>query len=1330
MNATPRPTNCTPHRRGADVADVARGRSTPGRFGWHSACSAIAPAVLAAVLAGPAAAQQPAVIIAPAQPIGGSVVISAEMLEAMSEAEAAMDAGQAAMPGAGGPDMAGPGGASGLAPEEVAPLTALYNALEPDEQAAMVAEYDAVGIDLLADLGLKELDEAEEAGAMPLLPLVQQRDFKRTPASVLAARSALGLGRPERPAVDADSAALAEWLHTQVMAGEWGELAWFLEARGGGDAEAIYAHILQSTNQGDPLLLPEEVLALSDAAPISPADWQLDVLAQLLKTAGKTSINGPMLARLQAGTRHFGPEGDERRARTADLLITADLPIEAYAYLPPLDPAREAGDASVLLGHAEYHLGQSRAGRGADAEQDARRAFNLFGEVALLDAAEDDERVAGLTSAMKMLPDMPESIATPWLDAVFQRPALAPAALEAIALDALTLADRKLDEQQRARTILIMKSSVDTLLSNPDVDRRALRIPLRMLTTALVTEAEELVAYRPDPRRGDMMVREKAILMRATPGVEWLDTVESSLAVRAWRAFIGLAAVSDETDLALERLELAVARHPNQAAALADEFLVRWTGRLRPGADSDRNAAMASAFFMFGGNTSVPDAPLTRGRQARNLGRLDRVLDIVRGIGVDPRGLSNVVGAFRACHSRAEAFTGPDIERVLGPIDALPAPTAASLADAMRGGLGGDWRNRQTQQRFGLRRNATEIGEIVAEGYEVAMQLIDRAIEESPEDWGYSVTRAALAFDRLEHRRAQQGEDFDEYETLRRQSFDAFRDAADRYTVAVADGGLPPSIDVHLAWFNAAVGATQLNQLNRDNILYEGSERDTQIDSIRAALITMPPALAEEHIGLFTQRMVDGLAQVNPEVKPRLVRHAMRVVGNHPLGAPLRRIQAVHDDLISNEIALRMTLDGPDRVGDGRPFGAVLAIRYTNAVDRETDGFSKYLRNQVWSYFGNQGRTVNYRDRLEESIQRSLEENFDVESVAFFDPLFPSREVRERGESGWQEKPMAYIVLSARDASIERIPPVQMDLDFLDSTGPVILAVESNAPIIDAADAPANRPVRELMVRQTLDTRAMNDADSGRAITLEIRATGRGIVPELDELLVGVQDAMPGYVIPDDGIETYAVNLLSTADAVEDPFGFMGGGDEPEEDAIMGPDEDGVFRTALERSWMIRFVPGEGSTGDTFRLPALAEGIDGTLESRTFDDLDVVTVSGRNVALDGVGVSPLLVVGLMIGGLAIVAGVLMAIRRGGRAASADTAGTLLPSRATPLAAIAALQRIDREHGERIGETRRGELASEIRDLERRYFGPEAQGSDTVDAETTGTVERWAAAVRA
>ena len=190
-------------------------------------------------------------------------------------------------------------------------------------------------------------DDPAAVRQQPLLPKVSRKKFARTPQTVLAARTKLGLEDQDRPDDAATAAQLADWLHLNTMAGEWEALAWFLAERAGDEAPAIYSHIIQSTNQGDPMLLPEEVLALANAAPGEPTNWQIDVLGQLLVAPRSDPpwSDAREHSRGHATLRWSGcgePPTDRgcspcRHAR------------EAYDYLPDLDRAREEGDGRAIL---------------------------------------------------------------------------------------------------------------------------------------------------------------------------------------------------------------------------------------------------------------------------------------------------------------------------------------------------------------------------------------------------------------------------------------------------------------------------------------------------------------------------------------------------------------------------------------------------------------------------------------------------------------------------------------------------------------------------------------------------------------------------------------------------------------------------------------------------------------------------------------------------------------------------------------------------------------------------------------------------------------------
>jgi hypothetical protein len=359
---------------------------------------------------------------------------------------------------------------------------------------------------------------------------------------------------------------------------------------------------------------------------------------------------------------------------------------------------------------------------------------------------------------------------------------------------------------------------------------------------------------------------------------------------------------------------------------------------------------------------------------------------------------------------------------------------------------------------------------------------------------------------------------------------------------------------------------------------------------------------------------------------------------------------------------------------------------------------------------------MNYRDRLERSIRSALSENFEIEGIGFFDSMHPSREVAENGESGWQEKPLAYIVLKATDPSIERLPPMRMDLDFIDQTGPVILAIESNAPPIDAANASDARPVEDLAIEQVLDTR-----NAGEEILLEIRVTGRGVLGNLDDLLTGVETPLPGYVIDEVGIETHPMNML---DAAEDDDTFFFNRDEDLKE-YAGVDEDGVYRQSTERSWAIRYVPDvtAATLGDSFTLPTLVASVDGTVESRAFSDMDLIAVEGTTHPVAG-GIRTwtwfLILIIAFVGVVALIAILRSNTRREDE--GEDEFTRLLPSRSTPLGVVSALERIDREYGERLLPGRRVELKSAIGSIEERFFGPQAESPN---GELEQIVRDWA-----
>ena len=89
------------------------------------------------------------------------------------------------------------------------------------------------------------------------------------------------------------------------------------------------------------------------------------------------------------------------------------------------------------------------------------------------------------------------------------------------------------------------------------------------------------------------------------------------------------------------------------------------------------------------------------------------------------------------------------------------------------------------------------------------------------------------------------------------------------------------------------------------------------------------PLIVLGYVLWFIDRSLGG---VPPERKPTIIKSAVKIVGDHPAGAPLRGLDDLYRDLLKDEIRLRIAVDGSGSVSAGQVFAAVLTLRYTNVT--------------------------------------------------------------------------------------------------------------------------------------------------------------------------------------------------------------------------------------------------------------------------------------------------------------------------------------------------------------------------------------------------------------
>ena len=494
---------------------------------------------------------------------------------------------------------------------------------------------------------------------------------------------------------------------------------------------------------------------------------------------------------------------------------------------------------------------------------------------------------------------------------------------------------------------------------------------------------------------------------------------------------------------------------------------------------------------------------------------------------------------------------------------------------------------------------------------------------------------------------------------------------------------------VYEQWFAAALGAVDLGMIT------EEKQPDwTQPPLIRAAILALPGDLAEKHLGKFANNLFIKMSGAKPHVKFNYLKAGFQIVGDHKQAAEAKKVFDYYRDLVT-EIKLDAVPDmasGSSRVGHGRAFGLFVNIRHTRDIERESGGFGRYLQNQnSMAYSYNYGRpTADYRDRFESAARSALKEHFEVISVTFQDEKVHSRAT---DEFGWRFTPYAYILLKPRGPQVDKIPPLRLDLDFLDTSGYVVMPVESPAVPIDARDSTGDpRPIEKLTVTQTLDER---QADKG-VLILEVKATGVGLIPELNDLCTV---APPGFEVAKSEDQGLAVKKF-------------------EEDA----DKNGIVS---ERTWelTLKAQAGQAELPKTFQFASVKTPAKEVIYQR-YNDADLATV-GHEVSLEKTYGTPrsrrgwLLAAGVAILVISVAVAILVARRRKTPATKEG-----LPERLDSFIAAALL----REVGERPDLTplSRAELDQDLAAIEHYHFSGEANGQPPPDLQKL--VEKWTNAV--
>jgi thiol-disulfide isomerase/thioredoxin len=1038
------------------------------------------------------------------------------------------------------------------------------------------------------------------------------------------------------------------------------------------------------------LFLSDDFYALVNTAPADLEAVHLPHLATLMKVALGTGGKKDFLVRLEKGLKGLGGTTPGGRKLAAQLLSTVGWMTDAGPYLPLQRTDWDQADTFTLVLTLEYF---TQTGLEQRDERQFKKAAELCAfmmQTSRFGASERGLFRQATDRFVKLLPALEADDAEQLIRENFLTQ-------PAILVDLILALGESGQQAQRGTDLNLRGQSLATqnvLLRVLAGRKSALPEAVNVLVMNWLGEAESTYRsglqltpnsdeydspfiYRPPSyysRRRDARVLGPDLILSRAPSPTLIRRLNQGLAQRVKLTLLKVNFINPKDPVTVETLAGYVKEYPGQEKELCQDYLAAWVRKHSvPAEDPNIVRMRAMGYIISRPQQATGGIPLTRLRQNLNVTEFKNLLASLRPLSPDPIEPSAIVQGFMAIHSGAEVYRQEDIETIFGPPEKMNRAELMQLVTGMRTKLREQWQDAKTQQDAGTNRTEQETKDEVSRGYRTALALVRRGLRPEDADWKQFIVRGQLFFDAAEYEFARQIKLAD-YVNLRDEAFGSYRKAAEIYAAKLPE--MPRgqwTMEPYQMWFFVMLGASDLSQLTR-----AAARSDPGLKQIGDAMRALPGEAAEGHLQKFGQMLADLLSQVPANMKQRFLSAGLQVVGEgHPSAKAALDSLNNYKELL-DEAQLRVVVDGPTRVGHGQPFGLILSLEHTRQLARESGGFSKYIQSpasqqRMAMYVAPNPQRSNYRDDFAKNIHAALDETFEISSITFHDANVRSIDLPREG---WQETPLAYVLLRAKEAAVDRLPSIQLDMDFSDVSGQVVLPVRSQVQPLDAKEAEvAPRPCEDLALTFTMDEREWRE---GRVV-IEVTSKGRGVIPSHLQMF---DYAQPGFDVE------VTDNGLSITEFVS----------------------DGKTRQAhSDRNWQITYKRKKDVRGDAvLHFPALKPGIKtAAVEYKHYQDADLVALDTKQAAA-GVPLKSRASSALRNAALALIVVVLgvaayLLRRAKGRQAQAAVAPFALPTPITPFSAVAFLRRVQREAGARLDESARRALATQIEEIEAAFF---------------------------
>ncbi|MGY8644227.1 MAG: hypothetical protein ACKVJU_24425 [Verrucomicrobiales bacterium] len=866
-------------------------------------------------------------------------------------------------------------------------------------------------------------------------------------------------------------------------------------------AVKIYDKMLGDlTSNRKPVIQLEDVMGIADAAPAAFTSDNVRRLGQLLGIAVPVSESYWLVDRLQKGTDKLGGKDPEKRLLAARILIAGGFKDLARSYLPPNEKIAEIADEKVRK-DLQTFVG-TQEDREIIQRTEVQRIWDDNIQV-LIDGeasnARSSDRFKAMSAISKVINQVPQNTLAPiFKDLVKSNPDVAIKLL--VALQRRIQNDQNGDVDIRTSNIDLQAAVANQLCDLVAPGEQPWAQVIEMMADFWAGEAENTFKQKAvsNPQR---FVLPEDMLAHAPTG-KWAESISDAARDRIDVAVSRLILTGAQFDQAAERIVEIGKRSPRAGAALAEDFLGIWATKHNPEIPDTLRRK-----FNLPEGTRIPVTPIM---MEKNITSLARMMELFRNAGIAPSDYSKVVDAFDLAYSSAETYRTSHIEKVFGPMATMDEPLFFLILSQMSGNLGERWRTMDVQKSGMTQRDETETLEMVREGYGTALKLIDEWAASHDDnsraltlagtllvDWGDFEYFQELVTSDTQIRLAG----YKEKNLLAQDYFNRGAEAYGREVTKLAAGDY--RVDAYLEWFNGLLGIGSNGQINLSKAMNRAA-----LNRIRKQMETLPGKASSAHINLFArivnERLSDEAEPLHEDLKYRYLASALVITKDNPFTLGATKKVDYLDQLLS-EVRLQTRVDGPNTVGRDQDFGIIVSIVHTEAMGRAAN-FGQYLSNEE-----DAGRTKSTkqsplvremltaqgpRDQLELNITESLSPFFDIQTITF---ATPDTKPRLTEEAGWEETILAYLHVRAIDASVDKIPPVKLDLKFVDLSGPVTIPAESAETIIKVAtESVEARPATGIEITQTLDNRQLNINGS---LNLEVIATATGLVPDLGDLL-------------------------------------------------------------------------------------------------------------------------------------------------------------------------------------------------------------------------------------